>query len=68
MGLSAFIIYRLMLLITASNLISIIISIAVAVVVYFVLIFISKSLSKDEIEMLPMGTKIYKAASKLHLV
>lgn len=68
MGLSAFIIYRLMLLITASNLISIIISIAVAVVVYFVLIFISKSLSKDEIEMLPMGTRIYKAASKLHLV
>ena len=64
MGVAASVIYKLCLMITTSNLISVIIAIAVGVAVYGALIFGTGALSGEEIKMLPMGNKIYKLVSK----
>lgn len=67
MGIAAFFIHKAMLALTASNILSIFTAIIAAVIIYFTLIFAAHTLSKDELEMLPMGNKLYKLLAKLHL-
>ncbi len=68
MGVIAFGVYRLSMLLISSNTISVIVSIIIAVIVYFAMVFLFGLLEKDEIEMIPMGNKIYMLAKKVHLV
>lgn len=58
MGLSAVGVHKLCIIITGSNFISTVLGILVAVLVYAVLVFALKLLTKEEVEMLPMGNKI----------
>ena len=50
-----------------ANLTAALVAIAVAAIVYAVLIFILKILTKEEIELLPMGTRIYNLLKKMHI-
>ncbi len=68
MGVFAFGIYKLSMVIVASNTISVAISIITSVILYFIMVFACGLLEKDEIEMIPMGNKIYSLAKKVHLV
>lgn len=67
MGVAAFLIYKLLRGITASNTISIFVSILAAAVIYFALILLTKTLNREEIEMLPAGDKLYRFLAKHHL-
>lgn len=64
MGISAFVIYNLLLMLTHSNLISIVASIGISAIIYFVLIFAMKTLSEDEVKELPSGVKILAILKK----
>lgn len=65
MGIIAFIVHRLVFVITNINIISVFVSIGVSVIAYLVIIFGINALDKDEIEMLPMGDKLYKLSKRL---
>ena len=67
MGIAAFLIYKALFSLTASNTISVFAAIIAAVIIYFALILATHTLNKEEIEMLPMGDKLYRLLSKYHL-
>lgn len=67
MGIAAFLIYKALFALTASNIISVFAAIISAVIIYFALIFITHTLNREEIEMLPMGDKLYRLLSRYHL-
>ncbi len=65
-------VYKLMMMILnlgafGTNLIAAVISIILAAIVYCVMIVILKTLTKEEVELLPMGAKVYKLLTKLHI-
>lgn len=68
MGVCAYFVHKITMIITGVNIISVIFAIIVAVIIYAIMIFITNSLSKDEIEMLPMGNKLYSLAKKFNLI
>ncbi len=68
MGICAYFVHKITMIITGVNIISVIFAIIVAVIIYAIMIFITNSLSKDEIEMLPMGNKLYSLAKKFNLI
>ena len=68
MGITAYFSHKAILYITDINIVSVIASIIIAAVVYAVMILLTNSLSKDEMEMLPMGTKLYSVLNKFKLV
>ena len=68
MGIGAYAIYSLLMMFTSINIVSVIISILISVIVYFLLILKLNVLSKEEMEMLPMGDKLYSAAKKFKLI
>ena len=68
MGISAYFSHKAILYITGVNIISVILSIIIAAIVYAIMILLTNSLSKDEMEMLPMGAKLYSILNKLKLV
>lgn len=68
MGISAYFVHKITMIITGVNIISVIFAIIVAVIIYAIMIFITNSLSKDEIEMLPMGNKLYSLVKKFNLI
>jgi len=65
MGVASFVVYKIVFMILESNMLALFTSLAVAVAVYGALVIIFKILSKEEIEMLPGGAKIYQALVKL---
>lgn len=67
MGIAAFLIYKAIFALTASNIISVFAAIISAVIIYFALIFVTHTLNREEIEMLPMGDKLYRLLSRYHL-
>ena len=67
MGAVAIGIYKLMMTVSGSNVISTLISIAVAAIVYIVLVFVLKIMSEEEIKMFPGGNVIYKVLAKTGL-
>ena len=68
MGISAYFIHKAILYITDINMIAVIVSIALAAIIYAIMILITNSLTKEEMEMLPMGTKLYAFSKKLKLI
>ena len=68
MGICAYFIYKAMLYIIGVNTIAVILAIIVAVIVYAFMIIITNSLTKDEMEMIPMGAKIYRLLNKYNLM
>lgn len=68
MGLSAYFSHYGIMLITKSNLISVCAAILIAVIVYALMLIFTKSLDKEEIEMLPMGDKIYSGLKRFKLI
>lgn len=71
MAVAAIVAYKASISITGFSFITnaavVVISILFAAIVYFAMIFVTKTLSKEEIELLPMGAKIYRILAKLHL-
>ena len=67
MGIVAYLVYSGLFVLTSSNTLSIVVSIGVAVISYFAIIFLTGALDKQEIEMLPMGDKLYKISEKLRI-
>ena len=67
MGIAAFLIYKALFALTASNIISVFAAIISAVIIYFALILVTHTLNREEIEMLPMGDKLYRLLSRYHL-
>lgn len=67
MGIAAIVVYKLIYILLASNLIATLISVIAAVAVYGVLVLAFKILNKEEIEMLPSGAKIYRLLVKMRL-
>lgn len=65
MGITAFLGHTLLVMLTKSNLISVIVSIGVSAIVYFVLIFAQKTLSEEEVCQLPSGVRILGLLKKL---
>ena len=68
MGLSVFLIYRLLHVLTHSNAISTIASMAVGVVVYFLVMLLTKGISKKDVLRLPKGDLLYGIAHKFRLM
>lgn len=58
MGISAWGSYKLMMMLTNINIISIFVAIMIAVLVYFALVITLRVLDDEEIKMLPMGEKL----------
>ena len=58
MGISAWGSYKLMMMLTNINIISIFVAIMIAVLVYFALVIALRVLDDEEIKMLPMGEKL----------
>lgn len=67
MGISAVVVYKIMMGIIHSNLISTLAAIAVAAVIYGILIFTLHILSEDEVKLLPGGNALYGLLVKLKL-
>lgn len=68
MGLSTICTYTLAIKTTSNNTVSTLISIVLAVIVYFVAAFFTRTVSEDDLIMIPMGIKVIKLAKKLHLL
>ena len=68
MGVSAIAVYKLIFMLHPSNLVATGLAIFVAVLVYFVMVFVTKALTRDELEMIPKGDRIYSIAAKLGLI
>ncbi len=66
MGIIVYIAYKLLITITG-NTISTIISILIGVISYVILVLIMKLLTKEDIYMIPFGTKIYNVLVKLKI-
>ncbi len=66
MGVIVYFVYRLLINITG-NAISTVASILVGVIVYIILVLFMKMLTKEDIYMIPFGTKIYNALVKLKI-
>lgn len=66
MGVIVYFVYRI-LIGSIGNSISTIISIVIGVIVYLVLVLAMKLLTKEDIYMIPFGTKLYKVLVKLKL-
>ncbi len=58
MGISAWSVYKGMMLLTNLNIVAVVVAIVVAVAVYLAMVVALKILSEDEIRMLPMGEKL----------
>lgn len=58
MGIAAFLIHKLIMMLTSSNLIATGTAIICAIVIYFILILALRILSKNDIEMLPFASKL----------
>ena len=58
MGIAAFTVYKLLFVITSSNVVSLFAAIALAIVIYAVLLLATKTLEKEEILQLPAGDKL----------
>lgn len=58
MGVAAFTVYKLLFMITSSNVVSLFAAIALAIVIYAVLLLATKTLEKEEILQLPAGDKL----------
>ncbi len=67
MGITAVLFYRLSIIFLKSNFIGMMVSVPISAVVYFVTLALFKTLSKDEVLMLPGGIKIDKLLTKLGL-
>lgn len=67
MGIATLASYKLIYTILSSNVIAVLVSIVIAVAVYAVLVFGFKILSKEEIELLPSGNKLYNLLTKLKI-
>lgn len=68
MGAAAFLIYKLGMATFHINAIACLIAILVAVVIYFVLIIVLGGLTKKDLPDFPMGMRIGRIATKLHLM
>lgn len=66
MGVIVYFVYRLLISITG-NAISTIASILLGVIIYVILVFFMKILTKEDIYMIPFGTKIYNILLKLKI-
>ena len=70
MAIAAYVVYTSITAFIANsylvNLIATLFAIGIAAIVYFVMVFATKILTKEEIELMPMGTKIYNILCKLH--
>lgn len=66
MGVAVYLIYNIIINIT-SNAISTIISIFIGIIVYAVLVLSMKMLSKEDMYMIPFGTKIYSVLVKMKI-
>ena len=64
MGAAAFASYKLLLMVISSQTIAMFGAIMVGVIAYVVLIFAIKVITKEEVVMLPMGTKLIKIVNK----
>lgn len=67
MGVAAFLLHRLIFLLTASKLISVVFSAGISAIIYFALIFALKTLSEDEVRELPSGVRILAILKKIGL-
>ncbi len=67
MGAAARIIYEALMMLVHSNIISVIVSILAAMCVYAVMLILTKVLTKEEIELLPAGNKLYSFLSSKKL-
>ena len=68
MGICAYFSHKLFLYIIGINIVAVVASISVSAIVYAFMIILTNSLSKDEMEMLPMGAKLYRGLKKLKLI
>lgn len=68
MGLACFAVYYGISSIWPHNTVLVILSVAVAVIVYFVMYFLLGGATREEIYEFPMGVRIVRLASKLHLI
>lgn len=66
-GIAAFFTHKGVMTLLGSNIIAAAAAIAAAVIIYFALVFMTRLMNKEEIEMLPMGNKLYRVLEKLHL-
>ena len=66
MGIIVYLTYHIIIGI-ASNSISTIISILIGIIAYVILVLGMKMLTKEDIYMIPFGTKIYSALVKLKI-
>ena len=67
MGAATIAAYKLLYLVTSSNIISTGLAIIIAVIVYFVTAFKTKAVTKEEIELIPKGDVLYRFAVKLRI-
>ena len=67
MGIATIIAYKAFFALLGSNTVSVFISILVAVAVYFVSVFKTRTLNKQEIELIPKGELLYKLAVKMKI-
>lgn len=65
MGIVAFGTYKGVYMLLHSNLLAILVSIAIAACIYFILVFGMKILSKEELEQIPMGKKLYAGLQRI---
>lgn len=65
MGAATIVSYKLLFMITSSNPLSTLVSIMIAAAVYFVTVFRTGTVTREEIELIPKGDLIYRAAVRL---
>ncbi len=68
MGIVAYFVHKASFYITGINTIAVILAIFAAVLIYAFMLIVTNSLTKDEMEMLPMGAKLYSGLKKLKLI
>ena len=67
MGIATIAVYKLVFLATGSNLLGVFISMAAAVLVYFVTIFKTRTITREEMKLIPKGDLIYNFAVKMKI-
>ena len=67
MGISTIAVYKLVYMLLGSNLLGVAIAILSALLVYFVSIFKTRTISREEVEIIPKGDLIYRIAKKLKI-
>lgn len=68
MGVAAFGVYELCMLLTKRNAISVLVSIMVGAMLYGVFLLLSRAVDEVDLYSFPMGTKLVKISKKLHLL